>query len=81
MSRIISSFFVFLIRVYQVSISPIFGANCRYNPTCSAYAIEALKVHGSIKGGFLALKRILSCHPWGGHGYDPVPKKKENEKN
>ena len=75
MSKIISSIFVFLIRVYQIAISPILGANCRYAPTCSAYAIEALKVHGSLKGGYLALKRILSCHPWGGHGYDPVPKK------
>lgn len=46
---------------------------CRYQPTCSHYALEALKKHGLFKGGFLAIKRILSCHPWGGHGYDPVP--------
>jgi len=65
--------FIFLIRFYQNAISPLLGANCRYTPTCSQYAIEALKKHGLLKGSRLALKRILSCHPWGGHGYDPVP--------
>lgn len=65
--------FIFLIRFYQKAISPMLGANCRYTPTCSQYAIEALKKYGALKGGRLAIKRILSCHPWGGHGYDPVP--------
>jgi putative membrane protein insertion efficiency factor len=63
-----------LIKIYQWIISPLLGPNkCRYQPTCSHYAIEALQKHGLLKGGFLATKRILSCHPWGGHGYDPVP--------
>lgn len=63
-----------LIKIYQWIISPLLGPNkCRYQPTCSHYAIEALQKHGLFKGGYLAAKRILSCHPWGGHGYDPVP--------
>lgn len=66
--------FLLLIKIYQWIISPLLGPNkCRYQPTCSHYAIEALQKHGLLKGGFLAAKRILSCHPWGGHGYDPVP--------
>lgn len=66
-----------LIRFYQVAISPWLGKNCRYQPTCSQYMLEALKVHGLYKGVFLGIKRILSCHPWGGNGYDPVPYKEE----
>jgi len=54
-------------------ISPLLPATCRYEPTCSAYAIEALRVHGPMKGLLLGTRRIFSCHPWGGHGYDPVP--------
>ncbi len=65
------------IRFYQVAISPWLGKNCRYQPTCSQYMLEALKVHGLYKGVFLGIKRILSCHPWGGSGYDPVPHKEE----
>lgn len=65
--------FIFFIRFYQKAISPMLGANCRYTPTCSQYAVEALKKYGVLKGGWLAIKRICSCHPWGGHGYDPVP--------
>jgi len=61
------------IKIYQYAISPMLGASCRYTPTCSAYSIEALKKHGPIKGSYLAIKRILSCNPWGGHGHDPVP--------
>jgi putative membrane protein insertion efficiency factor len=56
-----------------MSISPIFGQNCRYTPTCSQYSIDAIKKHGPFNGGWLGLKRIFSCHPWGGHGHDPVP--------
>ena len=67
--------FVVMIRFYQYCISPWLGKNCRYTPTCSHYTLQALKTHGLIKGGWLSLKRILSCHPWGGHGYDPVPPK------
>lgn len=63
----------FLIKLYQISISPLLGSNCRYNPTCSAYSKEAIEKHGIRKGLWLAIKRIASCHPWGGSGYDPVP--------
>ena len=63
-----------LIKVYKYSISPLLGeSKCRYQPSCSTYAIEALQKYGLFKGTYLAIKRILSCHPWGGHGYDPVP--------
>ncbi|MCV6628240.1 MAG: membrane protein insertion efficiency factor YidD [Flavobacteriaceae bacterium] len=65
--------FVAIIRFYQLFISPLTPATCRYSPTCSTYSLEALKKHGIIKGGKLAIKRIFSCHPWGGSGYDPVP--------
>ena len=77
--RWITSLLVFLliipVRIYQWMISPLLPKTCRYVPTCSQYAIEALRVHGPIKGLILGTKRILSCHPWGGHGYDPVPPK------
>ena len=63
----------FFVRVYQYAISPVLGPRCRYQPTCSEYAAEALEVHGAVAGGWLALRRFLRCHPWGGHGYDPVP--------
>ncbi len=72
-NKIIGKLFIFLIRIYQYAISPWFPASCRYTPTCSAYGVEAIKKHGALKGGWLTLKRILSCHPWGGSGYDPVP--------
>lgn len=67
--------FIVLLPVYfyQKAISPMFPASCRYTPTCSQYAIEAVKRHGILKGGWMAIKRILSCNPWGGSGYDPVP--------
>lgn len=65
--------FVLLIKIYQWSLSPLLGAKCRYTPTCSHYGLEALRKHGLFKGGWLTIRRILSCHPWGGHGYDPVP--------
>jgi putative membrane protein insertion efficiency factor len=64
---------ILLIRIYQWVISPIIGPKCRYQPTCSHYAVEALKKHGPFKGCWLALRRIASCHPWGGSGWDPVP--------
>ncbi len=71
--EIIKSLFIFIIRLYQKFLSPILGPSCRYTPTCSQYALEALKKHGAIKGFWLAIKRIVSCNPWGGHGHDPVP--------
>ena len=69
--------FLLLIKTYQVLISPLTPPTCRYQPTCSHYAKEALEKHGLFYGGKLALKRIFSCHPWGGSGYDPVPDKKD----
>ncbi len=73
MKKLLIAPFVFLIRGYQLLISPLLPANCRYTPTCSGYALEALRKHGVFKGGWLAIKRIFSCHPWGGSGHDPVP--------
>ena len=61
------------IRLYQIVISPLTPATCRFHPTCSSYAIEALEKYGLLKGSWLAIKRISSCHPWGKNGYDPVP--------
>ncbi|HEX6429156.1 MAG TPA: membrane protein insertion efficiency factor YidD [Niastella sp.] len=71
--RILSLPFIALIKLYQWIISPILGPKCRFTPTCSQYAIEALKKHGVFKGLWLTIKRLGRCHPWGGHGYDPVP--------
>jgi putative membrane protein insertion efficiency factor len=71
--RILSLPFIVLIRLYQIVISPILGPKCRFTPTCSQYALEAIKKYGIFKGSWLAAKRIARCHPWGGHGYDPVP--------
>ena len=61
------------VRFYRLIISPLTGSNCRYNPSCSSYTLEALEKHGAIKGGRLAIKRILKCHPLGGSGIDNVP--------
>ncbi len=61
------------IRLYQLVVSPLLGQNCRFTPSCSAYAIGAIEAHGAGRGSVLALRRILRCHPWGGSGYDPVP--------
>lgn len=63
---------VALIKFYQYSISPLLPNSCRYTPTCSQYSIDAINKYGIFKGGWLGLKRILSCHPWGGSGYDPL---------
>ena len=76
MNNLLIKPFILLVRFYQLAISPWLGSNCRYQPTCSSYMIEALKEHGLLKGWWLGTKRIGRCHPWGGHGYDPVPKKK-----
>ena len=66
-----------LLKAYRAVISPIYGQVCRYHPSCSAYALEAVTVHGSIKGSWLALRRVLRCHPWTPGGYDPVPPRSE----
>ncbi|HIS33573.1 MAG TPA: membrane protein insertion efficiency factor YidD [Candidatus Avirikenella pullistercoris] len=64
---------VLLIKFYRYAISPILPSSCRYIPTCSQYALEAYRKYGLFKGTYLTVKRLLSCHPWGGSGYDPVP--------
>ena len=62
-----------LVRLYQVAISSWTPSTCRFTPTCSQYAIDSLRAHGALRGGWMALRRIGGCHPWGGYGYDPVP--------
>lgn len=73
MTRWPTQMLVWLVRGYQLFISPMLGSNCRFEPTCSQYAIEALRVHGAIKGTWLALRRVLRCHPLQAGGHDPVP--------
>lgn len=73
MKNLLADLLVGLVRAYQYVISPWLGRNCRFAPTCSEYAIEALRRHGALRGGWLALRRIGRCHPWGAGGYDPVP--------
>jgi len=70
---IVGFVFIVLIRIYQYFISPLTAASCRYTPTCSQYGVEAIQKYGAFKGGWLTIKRIASCNPWGGHGHDPVP--------
>ena len=70
---------IFIIKIYQFIVSPFIGQNCRYLPTCSEYAIESLKLHGLLRGSFFVIRRILKCHPFGGHGFDPIPKRKQNK--
>ncbi|MCK9404056.1 MAG: membrane protein insertion efficiency factor YidD [Chitinophagaceae bacterium] len=70
---IVSYPFILLIRIYQYVISPAMGPKCRFTPTCSQYAVQALQKYGLLKGGWLSVKRISKCRPGGGHGYDPVP--------
>ena len=73
MFKLLSFLLVIPIKLYQILISPILGPKCRYHPTCSQYSIEAINKHGPFKGTWLAIKRISSCHAWGGSGHDPVP--------
>ncbi len=79
MNRIINSitvnFFILIINFYKIFISPLLGIKCRYLPTCSEYTVLSLKRHGLYKGVYLSFKRIISCHPLGGKGFDPVPEK------
>ncbi len=75
LNKILLFLCLFLIRFYQLFLSPVKGSICRFQPSCSDYAKEAFLLHGVLKGGILTTKRILKCHPWGGSGYDPVPKK------
>ena len=80
LNKVVTFPLLILIRGYQLIISPLLGSNCRFMPTCSEYAMESLRSHGLIKGSYLTIKRIGKCHPWGGHGYDPIPTKKVENK-
>ncbi|MBO7242960.1 MAG: membrane protein insertion efficiency factor YidD [Alistipes sp.] len=71
--RILAFPLIALVRFYQVCLSPLKPPCCRFTPTCSQYALQALRKHGPIKGSYLTIRRLLRCHPWGGSGYDPVP--------
>jgi uncharacterized protein len=73
MSMFVRKLVLFPVRVYQYCISPLLLPSCRFYPTCSAYAVEAIMVHGVLRGSWLTLRRLARCHPWGGSGYDPVP--------
>lgn len=80
LKKIITEILLLPVYFYRVAISPILPPSCRYTPTCSRYTIEALKKHGPIRGSWLSIKRIVSCNPWGGSGYDPVPEPKPQRK-
>lgn len=75
--KVLSWLLILPVYFYKYAISPILPASCRHVPTCSQYTIESLKIHGPFKGLWLATRRILHCHPWGTHGYDPVPPKRQ----
>ena len=68
-----------LVWIYRRAVSPLLGINCRFEPSCSEYAREALREYGGLTGGWLAIKRVSRCHPWGGSGYDPVPRRDDQE--
>jgi len=72
-AKVLAFPFIVIVRFYQLAISPLLPPMCRFTPTCSTYTLQALKKYGFFKGGYLGLKRILRCHPWGGSGYDPLP--------
>ncbi len=73
MRKLLSYLLLLPIHFYRAAISPMLPPSCRYTPTCSQYAIEAIRRHGPFRGFYLSVRRILRCHPWGGSGYDPVP--------
>lgn len=78
LARLATVPFILLVRMYQVTLGPLMGGHCRFVPTCSEYAIEAYRVHGPFRGTWLTARRVLRCHPLGGHGYDPVPGRDEH---
>jgi len=73
MKKLLGSFLILIIRIYQGAISPFLMPSCRFEPSCSSYGVEAIQKHGPFRGLWLTIKRIGRCHPWGGSGYDPVP--------
>ncbi|MGB2241963.1 MAG: membrane protein insertion efficiency factor YidD [Porticoccaceae bacterium] len=75
------SLLIGLIKLYQYLLSPFLGQNCRFHPTCSQYAVEAINEHGVLKGGYLSMRRIIKCHPFNEGGLDPVPKKQDKPLN
>ena len=75
MGSLFKKLFILPVRAYQLLLSPLLGSNCRYQPTCSNYMIQAIEEWGVLQGVWLGLKRIFRCHPWGPHGHDPVPKR------
>lgn len=77
---LLSRIFSIPIHIYRLVISPLIGRNCRFAPTCSEYALEALEKHGAFRGGWLTIRRVLRCRPGGGEGYDPVPEPKASQK-
>lgn len=78
MARGLAKILIALVRFYQKFLSPVTPSSCRYTPTCSTYMVEAIKIHGPLKGSWLGIKRIARCNPWGGQGYDPVPGKSKS---
>ena len=78
---VLTNFIALPIRFYRIGISPLLPSRCRHLPTCSEYALEALEMHGPFRGLWLSIKRIGRCHPWGSHGYDPVPHKELSNKS
>lgn len=81
LGRLLALPLLLLVHIYRFTISPLLGANCRFSPTCSEYAIEALRQHGGFRGSAMAARRIARCHPWGGSGYDPVPGQEAGEED
>lgn len=79
LKKLFSYILIILVRFYQLALSPLLGRNCRYAPTCSQYTLEAIREWGPLKGSWMGMKRISRCHPWGSHGYDPVPKKPQKK--
>jgi putative membrane protein insertion efficiency factor len=77
-SRAVASLLLLLIRAYQLLVSPLLGSCCRYLPSCSEYAADAIRIHGPLRGSWLALRRVLRCHPFRASGYDPVPRGEES---
>ena len=71
--RILGVLLAALVKAYQFAISPVLVGSCRYHPTCSQYALDAIEAHGPLKGSWLAIRRVARCHPWGSSGFDPVP--------